>query len=188
MPAMDLMEHTAKVIQDVLNTHERRHPEIGAKAALGWLVARMTEAAAAAAWRNPGFTGRDRALFHGRAEALQAAVERLWKLLADHPDTHVRTNRFNDLHDALEAAAILAGLLEDSVFHRARTSARRGAAAMLVDQRRDIVREHALRIKQKYPSYTASRIAGRIYDAKVPGLEGLGRDAIFDHIKTLHIA
>src|SRR6516165_10784980 len=72
MPAMDLMEHTAKVIQDVLNTHERRHPEIGAKAALGWLVARMTEAAAAAAWRNPGFTGRDRALFHGRAEALQA--------------------------------------------------------------------------------------------------------------------
>jgi hypothetical protein len=177
-----------------LSEEQQQQRELNARRDLEQLVTLMVNDASDA-WRDQELPVRDRAPFYGRSVDLITTVERLSKALLDHPDAGVRADRLIDLHDALEAAAILADCLKNPIAHRRRTAANRKAKAAKDDQRREIVARVAWPAVQKRPNGSPWGIAG---DSEKPindelgkrRLGRMGRDAIADHVKAIwpHLA
>ena len=118
-----------------LSEEQQQQRELNARRDLERLVGLLQEAASDIC-RDPKLIGRDRALAFGRGAFLLATIDRLSKVLLDHPDVDVRADRLIDLHDAIEAAVILAGGLKAPVAHRLRTAAFRAAKAANDDRRK----------------------------------------------------
>jgi hypothetical protein len=121
---------------------------------------------------------------------LVTTVDKLLKMILEHPDADVRAGRLIILHDALEAAAIIGGCLKTPAAGRQRTAA--AEEAKLVDSRRrdEILVEVARSIKRKYPTWKRWRIAGEGLEQtnkllKAQGLETLVRDSLFRHLGRL---
>src|SRR6266566_3685443 len=172
-----------------LSEEQQQQRELSARRDLEQLVELLAKAAYEI-YRDSKFTGRDRALAWGRAATLFATLDRLLRVLLDQPGADVRADLLIDLHDALEAATILAPDLKAPVAHRLRTAARRGKKAARDDRRRDIVAKVAGPTVQKWPRRTAWWIAGEIENPVNDELEEhdlgrMGRDAIVDHLKVL---
>jgi hypothetical protein len=166
--------------------------ELNARRALEKLVTLvMTDARDA--WKEQEYLLRDRAPFFGRAATLLTTVDKLSKVLLDHPDVDVRADRLIALHDMLEATAFLADCLKDSTFHRLRTAASRKAKADIDDQRREIV---ARVVGPSMPSKLSYSAIAERHEESInaelkkhrPGKHRLGKmeiDAIVDHMTVL---
>jgi hypothetical protein len=101
---------------------QQQQRESTARCALEQLVELLTDAARDICI-DPKFGGRNRALALGRGATLFAAIDRVSKALSAHPDAGVRADLLVDLHDAIEAAVILAdGVKKVPVAHRLRTA------------------------------------------------------------------
>jgi hypothetical protein len=140
-----------------LSEEQQRQRELNARRDLEQLVGLLLEAASDKC-RDPKLLGRDRALAFGRGAFLLATIDRLSKVLLDHPDVDVRADRLIDLHDAIEAAVILAGGLKAPVAHRLRTAAFRAAKAANDDRRKEIVVKVAESILREHPTWARSRL------------------------------
>jgi hypothetical protein len=101
---------------------QQQQRELNARHDLEKLVKLLMDAASDI-WRNPKISGRDRALHFGRGATLLATVDRLSQVILDLSDAGVRADRLADLHDMLEAAAILADGVKAPVAHRLRIAA-----------------------------------------------------------------
>jgi hypothetical protein len=147
-----------------LSEEQQRQRELNARRDLEQLVEVMMDAASDI-WHDPRLSGRDRALACGRSAVLLATVDRQSKVLLDHPDAGVRADRLLDLHDMVEAAAILASGLKAPVAHRLRTAAATGAN-LTASQRRqqdenEVILEVTEPIRQRHPAEGAWQIAPR---------------------------
>jgi hypothetical protein len=135
--------------QRQLAEEERR--ESAARCALEQLVA-LLMAAASDTWHNTKLRGRDRALHRGRGDTLLATVDRLSKVILDHSDAGVRADRLIDIHDALEAAAILADGLKVPIAHRLRTAAATEKNREQAPRTAEIIEDEFNKLREKYPN------------------------------------
>ena len=114
---------SATTPQRQLAEEERRRLELEARGGLDQLVQLLTKAASDA-WHDQRLWGHgDGARYFGRSADLIMTVDKLSKVILDHPDAGVRTERLVALHDALEAAAIIGGCLKTPAANRLRTVA-----------------------------------------------------------------
>jgi hypothetical protein len=167
-----------------LSEEQQRQRELDARSNLEQLVKTMLEAASDIC-RDPKLLGRDRALAFGRGAFLLAVVGRLSKVLLD-----VRADRLIDLHDAIEAAAILAGGLKAPVAHRLRTAPFRAAKAAKDDQVDEVILKVAAPIRQRHPADGPYQIAPRAVEEineqlKDRNLEEREPDTIARRLKEL---
>jgi hypothetical protein len=172
-----------------LSEEQQRQRELDARSNLEQLVKTMLEAASDIC-RDPKLLGRDRALAFGRGAFLLAVVGRLSKVLLDHPDVDVRADRLIDLHDAIEAAAILAGGLKAPVAHRLRTAPFRAAKAAKDDQVDEVILKVAAPIRQRHRAEGPYQIAPRAIEEineqlKERNLEERESDTIARRLKEL---
>jgi hypothetical protein len=147
---------SATTPQRQLAEEERRRLELEARGGLDQLVQLLTKAASDA-WHDQRLWGHgDRARYFGRSADLIMTVDKLSKVILDHPDAGVRTERLVALHDALEAAAIIGGCLKTPAANRLRTVAvtekRRQQARAQVPRTAEIIEDEFNKLREKYPN------------------------------------
>jgi hypothetical protein len=172
-----------------LSEEQQQQREQNARHDLEQLVETILKAASDIC-RDPKLLGRDRALAFGRGAFLLATIDRLSKVLLDHPDVDVRADRLIDLRDAIEAAAILAGGLKAPVAHRLRTAPFRAAKAAKDDQVDEVILKVAAPIRQRHPADGPYQIAPRAVEEineqlKDRNLEEREPDTIARRLKEL---
>jgi hypothetical protein len=127
---------------------------ITARCALKRLVWRLRDAASDA-WHDQRLWGHgDRARYFGRSADLIRTVDKLSKVILDHPDADVRADRLIDLHDALEAAAIIGGCLETPAINRLRTAAvteKSREKSAQEPRKTEIVEDQFSKLREKLP-------------------------------------
>jgi hypothetical protein len=113
---------------------QQQQRELESRRALEQLVEFLMNAASDA-WHDKRLWGHgDRARYFGRNATLLATVDRQSKVMLDHPDAGVRADRLVDLHDMLEATAIIGGCLNTPAarrLHGANTRKGRSAKSRL---------------------------------------------------------
>jgi hypothetical protein len=91
---------------------EEARRESAARGALEQLVEHLVDAASDA-WHDQRLWGHgDRARYYGRSADLITTVDKLAKMILEHPDAGIRADRLSALHDALEATAIIGACLK----------------------------------------------------------------------------
>jgi hypothetical protein len=157
-----------------LSEEQRQQRELNARRDLEQLVEHLV-GAASDIWHDQRLWGHgDRARYYGRSADLITAVDKLSKMILEHPDADVRADRLIALHDGLEAAAIIGGCLKTPAANRLRTANTRAVKAANVDQRDEIIREAAEPIWQRHPTRPDWRIAGEIPESVKELLKQLG--------------
>jgi hypothetical protein len=132
---------------------QQQQRELNARHELEQLVKVLLDAARDA-WQDQRLWGHgDRARYFGRGADLVAIVDRRLKEISEHPDAGVRADRLINLHDELEAAAIIGGCLKTPTVKRFR-------AVAVVENRRttaqaartaEIILDEFNKLREKYP-------------------------------------
>jgi hypothetical protein len=156
----DLMEHIAGVIEGELRRHEQLHPELAARRYFNLFVKSLLDAAMDTAQEGP--RGAGRAVFWGRAVVLDDGINKLLKVILDHPSADVRAERLTVLHDVLDAAATIGGCLNTPI--TAVDRLRRGPAELAKleyrQQQDEILVKVARTLRQKHSEWKRWQIAG----------------------------
>jgi hypothetical protein len=175
-----------------LSEEQQQQRELNARRDLNELVAYLVDAASNAwqvqrLWEH-GDRGR---LYFGLGANLSAAVDRLSKVILEHPDAGVRADRLIDLYDALEAATFIGGCLKTPAAGRLRTAAATGVRSADSSQRDEVLVEIAREIRWwKHPTWGPLRMSNeeltRFKEAlEAQGLRPLAQPTIYDLLREL---
>jgi hypothetical protein len=162
---------------------QQQRRELEGRRALEQLV-EFLKNAASDAWHNQGLWGHgDRALYYGRSKILLATVDRQLKAILDHPDAGVRADRLVDLHDMLEAAAIIGGCLKTPAAKRLHSANAWGKRSAESQQIEEAVLKVCAPIRALHPKELPWWVAGQGRD-QVNRLLGwdVSQDCIADHL------
>jgi hypothetical protein len=138
-----------------LSKEQEQQRESTARCALEQLVEYLMNAASDA-WHDQRLWGHgDRARYAGRGADLITTVDKLSKVILEHPDAGVRADRLNALHDMLEAAAIIGGCLNTPAAKRLRAVAlteERRAQAQASLRTAEIIEDEFNKLREKFPN------------------------------------
>jgi hypothetical protein len=114
--------------------------------------------------------------------ALEELIKVLRKVL-DHPDAGVRADRLVDLHDMLEATAIIGGCLKTPAANRLRGANTRKGRSARTQQIEEVVLKVCAPIRAMHPKERVWWVAGEGRE-QVIGLLGweVTQDCIADHL------
>jgi hypothetical protein len=142
------------MVRPRLSKKQQQQRELAAGRDLEQLVG-FLRGAASDAWLDQRLWGHgDRARYFGRSADLITTVDKLSKVILEHPDAGIRADRLIALHDALEAAAIIGGCLKTPAINRLH-------AAALTEKRREqaqaprtaeVIEDEFNKLREKYPN------------------------------------
>jgi len=149
------LDHLAVNMAPRLSKEQEQQRESTAQCALEQLVEFLVNAASDA-WHDQRLWGHgDRARYAGRSADLIMTVDKLSKVILDHPDAGVRADRLNALHDMLEAAAIIGGCLNTPAANRLRAVAlteKRRAQAQASLRTAEIIEDEFHKLRKRFPN------------------------------------
>jgi hypothetical protein len=137
-----------------LPEEQRQQRGLNARRDLEKLVKYLVDAARSA-WEDQRLWGHgDRARYWGRSVDLVTTVDKLLKMILEHPDADVRADRLSILHDALEAAAIIGGCLKTPAINRLGAAAlteKRRAQAQASLRMAEIIEDEFNKLRERLP-------------------------------------
>jgi hypothetical protein len=163
---------------------QQQQRELESRRALEQLVEFLMNAASDA-WHDQRLWGHgDRARYFGRGATLLATVDRQSKVMLDHPDAGVRADRLVDLHDMLEATAIIGGCLNTPAARRLRGANARKGKSERSQQIEEAVLKVCEPIRAMHPKERPWWVAG-VGREQVNRLLGwdVSQDCIADHLQ-----
>jgi hypothetical protein len=137
-----------------LSEEQQQQRELKVQRELEELVKYLVKAARCA-WEDQRLQGHgDRARYWARSVDLVTTVDKLLKMILEHPDADVRADRLIILHDALEAAAIIGGCLKTQAANRLGAAAlteKRRAQAQASLRMAEIIEDEFNKLRERLP-------------------------------------